>query len=604
MTTRRGRLRRYMKANHFFAGGIFVLTLLVFWCSPIHQITDSNYSMMLSQSLLDRQTFALEHYAIPRLPLEYHDHTWKNGHIHQIQVVGEHFYYYMPPGSSVLSLPFVAVMNRLDVSAVNPDGSYNALGEMRIETSLAALLMAALSAIFFLLSRLLLPTKRSLMVALGSAFGTQVWSTASRALWADTWGMLLSGIVIYILLAQETGKLRIKPMLLATLLAWMYFVRPTYAVSILAITIYIALYHRRLLAKYLLVGGLWLLGFVAYSWSHYHSLLPQYFMPKRLRLGTLGTAVAGNLVSPSRGLLLYVPVLIFIIYILIRYREQIVYRKLLILSVSVIVGFLLVVSGFQPWWAGASYGPRYTAPLVPWFVLLAVIGMRAMIQSREQQRAVSSGQSRILERGVGTVLLALSVLINGIGAVSVRAWTWNAIGDIDHDPQKVWNWRHPQALAAILRPPLPRDFPVAPEKIDLSKPESQNFLWYGWSGPEPGFRWTDGKEATMIFAGSAQSDAQLQIKMAPFLVAGRLPSQRLALKLNGKAIGNLNLESNGPAVYRFELPATSLTAKNVLTFQLPDAASPSYFNMSGDERQLGIAVSWIVLQPAKQDRQL
>lgn len=588
-----------MSANHSIAVGIFVLTLVVFWYSPIHQITDSNYSMMLSQSLLDHRAFQLDHYAIPRLPLEFHDHTWKNGHIHQIQVVGEHFYYYMPPGSSILSVPFVAVMNAFNVSAVNPDGSYNPLGEMRIETTLAAILMAALSAIFFLLGRLLLPTKWSFAIALGAAFGTQVWSTSSRALWADTWGMLLSGIVIYMLLAQEVGRLRIKPVLFATLLAWMYFVRPTYAVSILAITIYLALYHRWLLTRYLIAGGLWFLGFVAYSWLHYHSLLPQYFLPTRLRLGTIATALAGNLLSPSRGLLLYVPVLFFVIYLLLRYKQHIVYPRLVVLSLFVVLGFILVVSSFQPWWAGASYGPRYTAPLVPWFVVLAVLGIRAMLTAEERQAPVSSPPGWVLERSAGVVLLTLSVLINAMGAVSVRAWAWNAAGDIDHDPRQVWNWRYPQMLAVVLRPPLPDDFPIAQEKIDLTSPESQKFLWYGWSGPEPGFRWTDGKEATIIFAGNGQSDLLLQIKMAPFLVGDWLSAQRLAINLNGNAIGNLKLEVNGPTIQRIKLPASLLRDKNILTLRLPDATSPSDFGIGGDERQLGLAVSWITLEPSQ-----
>ena len=592
-------MNRYISADHTIAAGIFVLTFLVFWYSPIHQITDSNYSMMLSQSLLDRQTFRLDHYAIPRLPLEYHDHTWKNGHIHQIQVVGDRFYYYMPPGSSVLSVPFVAVMNMLGVSAVKPDGTYNPLGEMRIETSLAALLMGTLSAIFFLLSRLLLPRSWSLIISLAAALGTQVWSTASRALWADTWGMLLSGIVVYMLLANETGRSKIKPALLATVLAWMYFVRPTYAVSIIAITIYILFYYRQFLRSYLLVGGAWLLGFVCYSWFNYHSLLPQYFLPKRLRLGTVDTAIAGNLVSPSRGLLFFVPILTFIIYVIIRYWNYIGYRRLLFLALSVIAAFILVVSGFQPWWAGASYGPRYTAPLVPWFVLVAVLAIRGMLVWRERQRSDSAARVWLVERSLATVLLVLSVAINGIGAISTRAWSWNSIGDIDHDPQKVWDWKYPQLVAAILRPPLPDDFPLAPEKIDLSSPESQQFLWYGWSGPEPEFRWTDGKEATIIFGSNQKTDTLLKMRLVPFLVSGQHAAQRVRLQLNQTLIGELNLKSNSFTIHQFELPASLLRSKNILTMHLPDAASPSDFRVGGDERQLGIAVNWITLEPSQ-----
>ncbi len=50
------------------AGGlIFGVTLFIFWLSPMRQVTDSRYSMMASQCLLEYGSFALDHYAIPRL---------------------------------------------------------------------------------------------------------------------------------------------------------------------------------------------------------------------------------------------------------------------------------------------------------------------------------------------------------------------------------------------------------------------------------------------------------------------------------------------------------------------------------------------------------
>src|SRR5688572_15624223 len=133
---------------------VFGLTLLIFWFSPVHQITDSHYSMLLSESLLYHRSFKLDNYNIPRLAPAYHDHTWKNGNIPQIELVDNHLYLYRPPGSSLLSLPYVALLNFFGISAANSDGTYNPRGEMQIETSLAALLMASLAVVFLLTSRL------------------------------------------------------------------------------------------------------------------------------------------------------------------------------------------------------------------------------------------------------------------------------------------------------------------------------------------------------------------------------------------------------------------------------------------------------------------
>jgi len=136
---------------------LFVGLFLIFWFSPIRQITDSNYSMLLSESLLHYHSFAFDNYSIPRLTPTWHDNTFKNGEMYQLEVVGPHLYYYLPPGSSVLSLPYVAWMNAFGISAANGDGSYNPAGERRIEAGLASLLMAILACVFYFPARLILP---------------------------------------------------------------------------------------------------------------------------------------------------------------------------------------------------------------------------------------------------------------------------------------------------------------------------------------------------------------------------------------------------------------------------------------------------------------
>src|SRR6185295_10995456 len=121
-----------------------------------------------------------------------------------------------------------------------------------------------------------------LVLAVGAALGTQVWSTASRALWSDTWAILLLGITIYLLLADAVGRRRLNPFLLATLLAWTYFVRPTNSISVAAVSLYIFLERRDQFVRFGLTGLAWLAAFVLYSWYHFHQLLPKYFLTGRL----------------------------------------------------------------------------------------------------------------------------------------------------------------------------------------------------------------------------------------------------------------------------------------------------------------------------------
>ena len=310
------------------AGFIFVVAFLVFWFSPIHQVTDSTYSMLLSESLLKYRSFALDHYAIT--PAEVQSHT-------QLERVNDHIYYYAPAAGPLLSVPFVAVMNAFHLTAVNPDGTFNLRGEVKMQALLAALLMAALASIFFFTARLLLPRTWSVFIALGATFGTQIWSTASRALWSHTWEILLLGVVVWMLLAAETGKHKLRPMLLATLLAWTYFARPTAAVSILAVTLFVLLNHRRSFLLYAMTGSFWALVLAVYSWIHFGHLLPRYYR-EQISIDNPWISLTGNLVSPSRGLLVYVPVLLFVFYLLLRYWKEIEFKRLVGVALSVGVG--------------------------------------------------------------------------------------------------------------------------------------------------------------------------------------------------------------------------------------------------------------------------
>ena len=116
----------------------------------------------------------------------------------------------------------------------------------------------------------------SLVVALSVGFGTQVWSVATRGLWSHTWLILLGTIAGWTILRAEIQRRDIPAIFLATILAWMYFVRPTAAIPILCVLCYLCVYHRKALGTFAVTGGLWLGAFVTYSWFTFHEILPGY----------------------------------------------------------------------------------------------------------------------------------------------------------------------------------------------------------------------------------------------------------------------------------------------------------------------------------------
>ena len=575
------------------AAFIFCLTLILFLTARVHQVSDSNYSMLVSESLVKHRSFTLDQYAIPRYEPIWTGYS-RNGPIYQLENVNGHLYYYLPPGSSILSIPYVALLNLFGVSAANADGTYNRRGEVMIEASLASLLMALLACTFFFTARLILPPGWSVLVALGGALGTQVYSTASRALWSETWGIFLLGLVVLLLVANEIGRHRFHPVLLASLLSWSYFVRPTFVLPILAITFYVLIFHRRFFLSYALTGAAWFSGFIYYSWSHFGKWLPSYYQASRLQFDNFWIALAGNLFSPARGLLVYVPVLFFVAYMLVRYRHQLTYTRLVWLSLAIISTHLVIISAFPHWWGGHSFGPRLATGLVPWLVLLGILALEAMLKAAT---TAGSLKGRRIQLVSGCLLLVLSLFINTVGATEHATWLWNQRPlDIDKHPERLWDWRQPQFLAKFLPFPPPRGYPdLSTTRIEFSNPENEKYLWYGWSEAENGSRWAD-NDAALVFAAVDKNTKVLRLNMSPFLVPGKLNSQPVMVALNGQPLATLTLRDPQPQVYSLTLPGSMLRDKNILSFKMPQAQSPQKLGTGEDPRLRSINLYWMEIQ--------
>jgi hypothetical protein len=429
-----------LTSDRAVAAIIFLTAFLAFFRSTVHPLGDSHYSLLLSEHLLTRGTFALdEHFKLPLDPRRYPGINGTRGpYPYQIDTVEGHQYYYAL-GSPVLSIPFVAAFRAFGLSTMARDGSYDLKGEIRMERGLASFLMAVLAVLFYAIARLLLPMTWSVVSALVGALGTQVWSTAALALWSDTWGILLLGVVVWMLLAHEVLGRPLRGAVLATLVAWMYIVRPTYALVVGGVGAYVFVRDRRSWWRYLVTGGGWLAALALYSWIHYHRPLPTFYGERFLTFERFWKPLAAHVVSPNRGLLVYVPVVAFVLWLLIRYAGALRHRGLLALAGLVIAAHLVVISGAVQWHAGMAYGPRYTTGIVPWLFVVAVLGVRAMLDCGRPSRGTLAA---------GTVLAALSIVIQYRGAHVLATWQWNLQPPIEtHADERVWDWRSPQIAA-------------------------------------------------------------------------------------------------------------------------------------------------------------
>lgn len=301
--------------------------------------------------------------------------------------------------------------------------------------------MAGLTCVFFAMAVMMLPVAWSMVVALGASMGSQILSTASRGLWSHTWEVLLLGLIAHSLLSAEHRGAPIRPLWLATLVAWSYCVRPTGAVTIVAVTVYVLLVHRRDFILYAAALAGWLAVFVGYWWSVFAAIIPPYYMASRLRFDGFSMALAVNLISPSRGLLVFVPVTLFVLYLAARYRKHLAHPSLAVLAIAEIIALAIAICTNRSWTAGYCYGARYFTDAIPWFVLLAILGLDAM------RRAQVASHHR-MELAAAIFLLAVSVAINARGAWSYAGMDWNPI-----ERHSIFDWRYPQFMAGLIAPP-------------------------------------------------------------------------------------------------------------------------------------------------------
>jgi len=435
---------------------VFSISLAVFLLSPVRQFSDSSYSLLVSECLYKHGTFTLDRYIeLPLDPGRYPGATG-NGLPYHIVSSGGHYYYFFPPGSSVLSIPMVVIANICGMSAISPDGSYDFQGERQIQKRVAALLMAWFTLVVFRMCRLVLATGTSLIFSFCAALTTPVWSTASRSLWSHSWAIVLVMLAIHHLVRHELLGRRPRPILLGTLMGLAYLTRPTMAIGVAVIGVYLAFRWRRTMVAYGSTIAGWCAVLVAYSWIHFGRLLPPYFSVMRLGFPDLRIALPAYLVSPSRGLLVFVPHLLVVSYLIVRYRRRSALVGFDILAGLALAGHLIVVSSFPHWWGGHGYGPRLLTDTVPWLVLAALVAVDAWLT----QRSASSRRRFRLEAATLWILLAASAFVHGVGAISPAAnqWNWEPV-NVDADPTRVWDWHDPQFLA----PWTPRPRQVNPQ---------------------------------------------------------------------------------------------------------------------------------------------
>ncbi len=142
--------------------------------------------------------------------------------------------------------------------------------------------------------------------------------------------------------------------------------------------------------------------------------------------GQVLTALLGHVLSPSRGVLVFWPWVVFAVPgALALWRRAPRFGATL---VAASLGFLLLVSLRAEWWAGHGYGPRYPLDVLPLVAFAAAAGIEGF-RARAPREAVAC---------VG-LLIAFATLAQLPAFLGDEGTRWSGSPNVDRFPARLWD---------------------------------------------------------------------------------------------------------------------------------------------------------------------
>jgi hypothetical protein len=428
---------------------LFGLVLACYLSAPNVTDTDAYLAMPTAVSVVHSHNLDLD---------EFHSALIKD-HYGYIELQGRHFDRY-PWADSLLLVPGVLVVDLLHAVHIGSGATAmvesNHMGPVQLVSASLVTALAVVAVFALAWEGLAGPASRrrrtSFAVALVFALGTAAWSTASRAMWQHGPSMLALAVALLVASRLERGdQPRRRPArtaaALGVALATAYVLRPTNVIALVGFSVLVVIRHRRLLGSYL--AGLFgvLAVFATVNLVSYGRLLPPYYAASRIRIHPAYLeALAANLVSPARGLLVFSPVVGFAVAgLVVRARARKV-RPLDVVVAGCAVAQLLIVSAQdEGWWAGHAFGPRFMSDVLPLLAYLSLPAVDALAAALRTPRPTLG--AKVAAAGAGLAVLS-SVAVNAEGAYLRSATCWNAEPvNIDQRPSRVWDLHDPQVLA-------------------------------------------------------------------------------------------------------------------------------------------------------------
>ncbi len=334
----------------------------------------------------------------------------------------------MAPGVSVLLIPFFALGTLLEAVLNQPFKSFGvanvATPGQVVMVQLFSALCSAISTVYVYRLCMLLGSRKApaFLAGLTYAFATPVW-VFGKTLFAHTFSALFLVMAYYHLFQVLKQPYKREALMAGIFAAIALSVEYTNLLLILPGFLYLLLKLRKNLGSFILfITPLFLSGSLLLLYNYVCFKNPLTF-PETYWIGyggnptniwsrfstPLEVGLQGLLLSPSRGLLLFSPIAALAIpsiYLLAKTK-----RTEATVLASIFLINLLVFAKWYMWNGGASYGPRFLIPSLPFLItpIFAAIEKLASARSRPLKLAGAAGF---------TALFAASAVIASIGAVT------------------------------------------------------------------------------------------------------------------------------------------------------------------------------------------
>lgn len=268
----------------------------------------------------------------------------------------------------------------------------------------SASLVASLAAGWmFLLLRRRLEIRDALLLTALFAFGTSTWSISSQALWQHGPAELLIVAALWLLTSEPTTGRAIGAGLAVGLIVAN---RPPDAPLALALAVWVPFWGKLRAVPFALAAALPVASTLAYNVHTFGNPAGGYGQAGVVEAAFFGNppleGIAGLLVSPARGLLVFSPFLLFLPLFFLRALRNRPYRLLTVcLSGGLLLQILLYAS--TDWRAGHSYGPRFMTDALPTLIWM-IAPVLASLKLRGRIAFLAAGLFAVWVQAVGAFI--------------------------------------------------------------------------------------------------------------------------------------------------------------------------------------------------------